>query len=324
MDKLSGFTPAQFLCRDRWHQLKKTTMKKIIGLLFTGLFLNFGFAQNFQDDFQKFIQSNDTINQRATLIEWEKHSPNNPELFTSYFNYHFLKSKQEILSLSTIEPKGEKLIIRDSLNQIAGFLGSQSHYNQAEFLKGINKINKGIELFPNRLDMRFGKIYAYGQIEDWENFTNEIIKTVRHSTLNNNNWEWTNGEKVKAGGEDYFLSALQDYQRQLYDTENDDLLVNMRNIANEILSHYPNHIESLSNLSITYLLEKEYDKAIEALLKAERIDPEDYIVLANIAQGYKLKGDIKKSIEYYKKTARFSQGQTKEYAKQQIEILRKK
>jgi tetratricopeptide (TPR) repeat protein len=295
-------------------------MKKIIGILITGFIFNFGIAQNFQNDFQKYVQTNDTVNQLKVLTDWGKSNPKDPELYTSYFNYHFLKSRQEMISLSTEEPEGEGFELKDSLNQTAGYLGSKIYFDKTELQKGIDKINTGIELYPNRLDMRFGKIYVYGQVENWSEFTNTIIETVEYSSKNNNKWTWTNNE-TKENGKDFFLSSLQDYQVQLYNTGNDDLLVNMREIANEILKYYPNHIESLSNLSVTYLLTGEYDKGIEPLLKAEKINPKDYIVLSNIAQGYKLKGDKKKSIEYYEKTIKYGDEQAKTFARQQIDEL---
>jgi len=120
------------------------------------------------------------------------------------------------------------------------------------------------------------------------------------------------------------LSAVQDYVLQLYNTENDALLDNMKRIAETVLKYYPNHIESLSNLSIVYLLKKEYDKALEPLLKAEKLDNKDYIVLSNIAQAYKLKGDYKKAIEYYEYTLKYGDDAAKKYAKSQIEELKKK
>lgn len=297
-------------------------MKKIIGLLITGFIFNFGIAQNYQDEFQKYTQENDTINQLKVLIDWEKSNPKDPELYTSYFNYHFLKSRQEMIALTTEEPKGEGFELKDSLNQTAGYLGSEIYFDKTELQKGIDKINKGIELFPNRLDMRFGKTYVYGQIKNWREFTNTIIETVEYSSINNNKWTWTNNE-TKENGKDFFLSSLQDYQVQLYNTGNDDLLVNMREIANEILKYYPNHIESLSNLSVTYLLTGEYDKGIEYLLKAEKINPQDYIVLLNIAQGYKLRGDKKNAIEYFEKTIKYGDERAKTVARQQIDELKK-
>lgn len=297
-------------------------MNRILGTLIAILISQIGFSQDYQSQFEKYCQTNDTINQLKVLTEWKNSNPKDAELYTSYFNYHFMKSKQEILAMSTDEPNGESLVLKDSLNKTAGFLGSKIHFDQTELEKGLNKIDEGIKLYPNRLDMRFGKIYVFGEVSNWKDFTSEIKKTIEYSSKNRNNWTWTNNEKYD-GGEKEFLLDIQNYQLQLYNTGNDDLLENMREIANEVLKFYPNHIESLSNLSITYLLTKEYDKGIEALLRAEKINPKDYIVLGNIAQGYKLKGDKKKAIEYYEKTIEFGDDRAKEYAKQQISELKK-
>ena len=286
------------------------------------LALSNAYGQNYQVDFQKYCQANDTTKQWEILTKWEKSNPDDPELFTSYFNYYILKSRNEVLSLTVEEPDGESLILKDSLDNTAGFLGSQVYYDNTYLQKGIDKINKGIELYPNRLDMRFGKIYVLGQVEDWENFTDEIVQTIQYSSINKNAWTWTNNEKQE-DGKDFFLSALQDYQLQLYNTGSDDLLPNMQRIALEVLKYYPNHVESLSNLSITYLLTGDYDKAIISLQKAEKINPKDFVILSNIAHAYKLKGEKEKAIEYYQKTSKYGDGQAKAFAQQQIQELKK-
>jgi hypothetical protein len=280
------------------------------------------FAQNFQDDFKKYFEVKDTVNQLKTLKKWEKAEPKNPELFTSYFNFYALNAKKEILSITEEQPEGESLVIKDSIDKKAGYIGSQTYYNADFVEKAIAKISQGIALHPNRLDMRFGKIYFFGLLKNWDEFTKEIIAAVKHSSTINNNWTWTNN-KNREDGKSFFLSSLQTYQMQLYNTENDKLLVNMKDIANEILVHYPENVESLSNLSITYLLTKEYDKGLTTLLKAEKIEPKDTIVLANIAHAYKLKGDKKMASEYYGKMINYGDEDTKEYAKQQIEKLKK-
>lgn len=296
-------------------------MKKYLGLLILLVFSITAFGQGYQADFQKHCQTNDTTKQREILTKWEKSDPNNPELFTSYFNHYFMRSRREVVRFTTEEPDEESLMLKDSLNNTAGFLGSEIYYDPIILQKGFNKINKGINLYPNRLDMRFGKIYVLGQTGDWEKFTNEIVQTIQYSSTNQNDWLWTNNEKSE-GGEELFLSALQDYQLQLYNTGRDDLLPNMQRIASEVLKYYPTHVESLSNLSITYILTGEYDKAITYLQKAEEINPEDYIVLSNIAQAYKLKGNKKKAIEYYEKISKYGDDQAKAFAQQQIKELK--
>ena len=108
-------------------------MKKIVGLLFIGLIFKPGAAQNYQEDFQKYFHSNDSVNQLKTLKEWEKANPKDPELFTSSFNYYFNKSKDEIIIISAGEPpKGEKhLSFSDSAGNYAGFIGSKINYSNS-------------------------------------------------------------------------------------------------------------------------------------------------------------------------------------------------
>lgn len=297
-------------------------MKQIFSLSVITFFSFIAVGQDYKADFEKYRQEGDTTKQIEVLEKWESVDPQNPELFTSYFNYYFLKSRQEMLEMTNEAPKGESLSIQDSTGKTAGYIGSAIFYNPDILNKGLDKIDEGIKLHPNRLDMRFGKIYTLGQTKDWENFTEEIIKTVKYSSTNNNLWTWTNNEK-KENGKDFFLSSMQDYQLNLYNTNNDDLLVNMRSIALEILKYYPDHIESLSNLSITYILIGEYDNAIEPLLKAEKLDPKDTIVLGNIAQCYKLKGNKEEAIKYYEKIVKYGDSRTVEFANQQIEELKK-
>jgi len=224
-------------------------MKQLLNLITILLFSAPVFAQDFKAKFDKYCQEGDTTKQLETLINWELEDPRSPALFTSYFNYYFLNSRQEILSMTTEEPQGESLALQDSTGETAGYIGGGFYYKQEVFNKGLEKIDQGIALYPDRLDMRFGKAYALGQAEDWQRFTDEIVKAIQYSSKNDNQWTWANNAK-KENGKEFFLSSLQDYQVTLYNTGSDDLLVNMRTIAQEVLKYYPNHIESLSNLSL--------------------------------------------------------------------------
>jgi hypothetical protein len=101
--------------------------------------------------------------------------------------------------------------------------------------------------------MRFGKTYVLGENENYTEFTKEIIKTIEYSNVIKNEWNWTKDKKLE-DAENFMLGSIQNYVTQLYNTGNDDLLENMKNIAETILKNYPNHIESLSNISIVHLI----------------------------------------------------------------------
>jgi tetratricopeptide (TPR) repeat protein len=303
-------------------------MNRQITFLLFGLTLLFNQVngQTFKQQFNDLVSKKDTIRQQQLLEKWEKTDSNDPELFVAYFNFYVIKSKKEIVTLGQ-KPKGKDVLqIMDqdtTKKEPAAFMYGDTYYEPNLLSKGFDWISKGITKYPNRLDMRFGKIYMFGQLEDYEKFTTEIIKTIVYSNENKNRWTWADS-KLLDDPKEFMLSSIQNYQLQLYNTENDDLLDNMKRIAETVLKYYPDHVESLSNLSIVYLLQKQYDKALEPLLKAEKFNPKDYIVLSNIAQAYKLKGDNKNAIKYYESTLKYGDEQAKKYARGQIDELKKK
>jgi tetratricopeptide (TPR) repeat protein len=168
--------------------------------------------------------------------------------------------------------------------------------------------------------MRFGKIYALGQTANYEAFTNEIITAIEAANQLQHKWVWTNNKPVEEP-ERFLLGTIQQYVVQLYNA-GDEQLNNMRRIAQVVLKYYPGHVESLSNLAITYGLEGDYDKALAALLQAEKIMPRDVIVLNNIATMYEKKGDKLNAIKYFELTARHGDKDAKNAAVKKLKELK--
>jgi tetratricopeptide (TPR) repeat protein len=303
-------------------------MNKKVTLLIFGLTLVFNqvFGQTFKQQFNEFVSKKDTLGQQQLLDKWEKSDSNDPELYIAYFNYFVKKSVKEVVTLGQNPEGNDVLQIMDkdsSKKEPVAYLYGDTYYDQNILKKGFDYIDKGLSKYPNRLDMRFGKIYLLGQIENYEKFTAEIINTIDYSHVNKNKWTCADNKPL-GDPENFMLSSIQDYQLQLYNTENDNLIENMKRIAEAVLKYYPEHIESLSNISIVFMLQKQYDKALDTLLKAEKLNPKDCIVLNNIAQTYKLKGDTINAIKYYKLTIQYGDDQAKNYANGQIEELLKK
>jgi tetratricopeptide (TPR) repeat protein len=302
-------------------------MSKISFLLF-GLTLLFNqvSGQTFKQQFNDLLSTKDSVGQRQVLEKWEKSDRNDPELFVAYFNYYIVKSKKEIIALGQNPQGKEGFEIRNqdtTKNEPIAFMYGDTYYDSPLLSKGFEWISEGINKHPDRLDMRFGKIYMFLETKDYETFTTEIIKTIDYSNENGNKWTWTNSKPLDDPKE-YMLGSIHDYQLELYKLENDELLDNMKRIAETVLKYYPDHVESLTNISIVFMIEKQYDKALENLLKAEQINNKDYIVLNNIARAYKLKGDNKNAIKYYKLMIKHGDKEAKKYAQAQIDELKKK
>jgi tetratricopeptide (TPR) repeat protein len=274
-------------------------------------------------EFSALAQKKDTLAQQALLKKWEKSGTADPDFYVAAFNYYASHGRREVLSVQTVEPEGESLQFTDSIGNTAGYIGSTVYYDAGDTKKALDYINKGIVKFPDRLDLRFGKTYLLGEAEDWKLFTNEILAAVDHSSKISNKWKWKGNEPLE-DAKNFMLGSIQAYVMQLYNTQDDSLLPNMAQIAERVLKYYPDHVESLSNLSIVYMLQNQPDKALPPLLKAEKIDPKDTIVLGNIAHCYKMKNDTPNAIKYYELVLQYGDADSKQFATDQLEKLKGK
>lgn len=256
------------------------------------------YGQSNYEKFKKLFQAKDTTKIKQLLANWEKTNPNDPEFYTSSFNYYFSQSKHEIVALEKEQKGQESLQLTDSTGKVAGFVNSAIRYKPEQLRKAFAYIDTGIAKFPDRLDMRFGKCYALELTKDYQKFTKEIISTVEYSAIIQCKWLWTENEKLD-DAKNLMLTSVQSYLTQLYEAENNDLLDNMKQIGDLTIKYYPDCVEILSTTSVAYMLTENYEKAIEYLKQAEKVNPEDFIVLANLAQGYMRKGDKENAIKYY-------------------------
>ncbi len=273
---------------------------RIIALL---LFLpSFFYGQNFKALFDSAFAAEDTAQQRHIIREWQvmgEHEPLSAAFYVSAFTYYFNLGRQEMLSLQSEPDRNTQMEIRDSLGNISGYMSSTVRYDRSVVNEGLEQIRKGIERYPNRLDLRYGEIYVLGELEEFEAFTLRLIEAIDYSAAIENEWLWAENEPVEEP-ENFFLGNIQDYQLTLYDTERDSLLSNMRRIANAVLVHYPNHIISLSNIALTHMVKRDWNQTIEFLEKAYAIDPQDSIVISNLAHCYEALGEMEMVRRYYR------------------------
>lgn len=284
-------------------------------------------AQNYMADFTKALRDNDTTGQKEILDLWEKSNDRSADYYIANFNYFFAKAdaNSSSMQLSTEKPtSGKYLTIYDSTTNVTGYL-TPGDIDRELFNKSISYINEGIKKYPQRLDLRFGKIYALYNALDWDDFTTEIIKTIDYSYIIDNKWIYPNENADK----DFFLQTIYGYVEYLYealDFEQDSVQFSlqtkrMRNISEAILKYYPDNVEALNFLGVSYFFGSDYTKALEIFLKAEKINPKDAIVLFNIANIYSKQGDKIKARQYYENIINNCDEQAKEEATQLLKEL---
>lgn len=144
-------------------------------------------------------------------------------------------------------------------------------------------VNQGIIAYPQRLDLRFGKVYMCQMLADYRCMKDEISKILSYSAAENHQWRWLKNE---AKDKDFMLEVIQNYQKFFWETGQDEA---MNDVAVAVLQYYPDHVESLNAVAVGFLAKGDWKNAEPYLLNAKKLAPDDEIVKVNFRKMKEIK-----------------------------------
>ncbi|MCR4965944.1 MAG: hypothetical protein K6A41_09850 [Bacteroidales bacterium] len=306
-------------------------MKKI--LLALCMLGNIAFGQtgsdillsNIYDRFNQAIQNEDTLQMTSLIRQIQASSDESAERYIAEFNYYFNMSRKEVIALTSELPKGKELsdvfTLLDSTGQETGYMYSHVEYDPLLSDSAIATIDKGLALYPNRLDMRFGKIHVLQMYERWNAYTEEIMSTLNYSEKHHDKWVYPNAQSpidtlIVFGILDYESNLLNQCEFTPESHAKDSVLLNdMRTIAMKMLQLYPNNVYYTNVVAITYNGMGDYENGVIWLKKAEALAPTDMTVLSNLADSYYNLGDRANEKKYIKKIIKYGDAHMKQYAR---------
>ena len=231
-------------------------------------------GQSYKESLKKALDAKDMKKAEEILKSWDFANSNDPELYISYSNFYSIMSQG---NAGVMNPTG---------------------YDNNYSKKAVEYITYGIDRFPTRFDMRIIKIYLLAKLKDYTSFTAEVIKTIEYSVKIENNWKGGGYESVE-NAEIIFFGAIADFQNLLYAENRASLYDNMLRISEVTLKHYPNHVQSMIDMSTVYVKQGKHDESIKILLKASNLQPKNAIVQYNLAYIYNLMGDKVSAKKFY-------------------------
>jgi tetratricopeptide (TPR) repeat protein len=243
----------------------------------------------------------------AHLNEWETRDPENPELYIGWFNYYLNLGRSSGIALEqrSDAPEGTSMALSDpETGEIVGYMFERTSYDPEMISLAISYLNRGLELAPDRLDMHFGKIHILQEIGDFGTESEALVAALETSVRIENAWYWSNYEKVDEGRR-FLLNNIQDYYQAWFSDGSDAAVQAIRRAAGRQMELYPSHPYAYNNLAISYLIRNELNEALPLLLSAETLDPQDYIIINNIARVYYNLGDWENARGYFLKLREF-------------------
>ena len=260
------------------------------------------YAQKSHDEYSVLMEKKNYTEAFKILEKWKFFDNKNPELYIDYFNLYLSEGTESGISIDTERNNNETSIeLADpKTNQIVGYINGYTNYNQEHLTKAIISLNEGINYSRDRLDMYFGKIHVLNEVGDYKTASSTIQEVLKQSIINKNNWLWSKNEKID-DGERVLLDSLNDYYAEWINIRNDQSLEALLNTSTLQVDLYKNNTYGYNFLAYYYILKDQKIKAIPLLLIAEKIDPNDLVVINNLARLYEDTGNKIEAAKYWDK-----------------------
>lgn len=293
-------------------------MRRIITLII--ILTNYISIANAQNNwYEKYLSCvNDSdVHALKTMIEqWEQAEPESPDVYAAWYNYYIKLAMTDVVALTTTAPEDnqEALQLMDSTGVVAGYMYGIESYNDSILQIGYQKLNTAIKLFPDRLDLPFGKVAMLFRQQLYSEVMQEFRNVLDRSEKNGNRWLWTLNQPLDDG--EYILKdSMQDYFVQLFDAGQSDYA---SQLVEWMLQLYPTDIIFCSDKASLLAIAKRYSEALPIYLSIYEDNPDDIIVASNIAHIYYTLGDKEATLKYYSKLLQCGDSEIEGLAKQRM------
>jgi len=308
-------------------------MKRIFIIALLSAMCGFATAQGVYDRFYEAVNEGDSAGMAAAISEIRASGDQSAERYVAEYNFYVNNALLfSGMTSSTVYPDenehvvGDIMTLTDSTGEVAGYMYFIENWDEAIADSGIAVINKGIALYPDRLDMHYGKIHLLRKLRWWNAYADAIHATLDYAENHRKTLVFPEGG---APIDTILIEGILDYERDLFAAiqESPDSLAFatrlelLRGIAEHMLHLFPTDVYSMNIMAVTYQLVEDRQNTLKWLLAAEKVAPKDIVVLSNIADTYHNLGDKKNERKYLEKIIKHGDEETVKRAKEYLKEL---
>lgn len=213
------------------------------------------------------------------------------DAYADIFNEHLNKGLKSGITMSVDLPLyayGEDVMtLEDTVNGgAAGYLyNGYTIVDRAQVDSAFMWLNKGIQAFPDRLDLYLGLATAHLYCLDVDKMLNVLEQAMKQEVKNKGKWLWTEDEKVDKDEDILFSRIQEDFSRFL---EAEDL-DNAEKLARMAMTYFPKRAEYVNDLGTVYIYRNNLEEGLKYYKKALKLAPDDELIKGNIEYLEKVK-----------------------------------
>ena len=221
---------------------------------------------------------------KEILAEWDLKGPKDGDYYAAHFNIHQNQALQHIIAIDKYMPlyanPDECMTVKDSLGNEAGFIRPNISVEKPEQLdSAITWIKKGIEKFPQRLDLRMGYSTLYRMLDDAEKMYSIMEQTIDWMLKNpNTQLTWTSDNTIERNP--VIEDSMQDYFTNCYySTAHKEYAEKFADLG---LRFSPKNAMFWNDKAVLKLDKDDIQGALELMEKALSFNPDDELIKDNI------------------------------------------
>lgn len=245
-----------------------------------------------------------------TLLDrWAAAYPDDVQMLTGKFSYWFSKSQTlQLVPKNQQKFLGENptVVLKDSTGADVNYF-QETMYDDELFGEAQKALEKAIQLYPDRLDLRFLKVASLiGYEKESPDMALSSLKSLMiYNATQHPKWEYPGVEKVD---NEFFSAALQEYCYLFFRYGTPATYEAFKELSQQMLTYEPKNVLFLDNIGSYWLVARKDNKtAMKYYSKVLKIKPDDLTAIKNIIILARNSNNVKLEKKYLPQLIKYTQ-----------------
>lgn len=245
-----------------------------------------------------------------TLLDrWAAAYPDDVQMLTGKFSYWFSKSQTlQLVPKDQQKFLGENptVVLKDSTGADVNYF-QETMYDDEMFGEAQKALEKAIQLYPDRLDLRFLKVASLiGYEKESPDMALSSLKSLMiYNATQHPKWEYPGVEKVD---NEFFSAALQEYCYLFFRYGTPATYEAFKELSQQMLTYEPKNVLFLDNIGSYWLVARKDNKtAMKYYSKVLKIKADDLTAIKNIIILARNSNNVKLEKKYLPQLIKYTQ-----------------
>lgn len=266
---------------------------------------------DFSENFQKTREAKDHGAMVKFLDVAATTEADNADYYALASNYWWHFASEVNLSTKPAAP-GEPSIRDQKTGEEVGSISTNGELDPGLPKKALALTSEGFRRFPQRLDLGFGLAQLQFRTGDQKASVATLLKILEISRAPQADFKWTGNTALPEPAATFIPESIQEYTSALFNEGTPETDSLCKKLCDASIAAYPEHPFAYNLLAALADTRGDKKEALRLLELAHTKDPEDPLILMNVADSRRAAGDTAGALKAYRKILKMKPGKEME------------